>query len=254
MPIPWLDAQRPHDEDVSAAQVAALLELLGPPPRRVLDLGCGAGRSLVPLAQAGHDVCGIDRDEGALAQCAANLNLALGGPRTARSGARAARAAPGARARLRCGDFHAAWPAEWRGLDAIVCLGNTLMTICEVDSAVALLGRGAAALRPDGAFIVDDCPGLYWPEVSEGRWCAGTSPDGDAQLVWAGDDAVFTVRTGSGVDPACWELRPGDLRLRLWTRGAIDLAARAAGLSASRRVEGGALLIMRAGAGAGGRA
>ena len=94
---------------------------------------------------------------------------------------------------------------------------------------------------------MDDCPGLYWPELAGGNWCAGISDDG-AQLVWAEDDAVFAVRRDGAVDPARGALEPGDRALRLWTRGAIDLAARAAGLSASQRIEGGALLVMRAGA------
>jgi len=34
---------------------------------RVLELGCGAGRVLVPLAEAGHEVVGLDRDPALLA-------------------------------------------------------------------------------------------------------------------------------------------------------------------------------------------
>ena len=39
----------------------------------VLELGCGTGRVLVPLARAGHVVTGIDSSENMLARCRANL-------------------------------------------------------------------------------------------------------------------------------------------------------------------------------------
>ena len=50
----WLDEVAPLEPEESVAQIEALLAALGPAPRRVLDLGCGAGRVLVPLAAAGH--------------------------------------------------------------------------------------------------------------------------------------------------------------------------------------------------------
>jgi SAM-dependent methyltransferase len=36
------------------------LELAGPPPRRIVDLGCGTGRLTIALADAGHAVTGVD--------------------------------------------------------------------------------------------------------------------------------------------------------------------------------------------------
>jgi len=44
-----------------------LLSLLGE-PKNVLEICCGTGRVLVPLAKAGHTVTGFDRDSGMLAR------------------------------------------------------------------------------------------------------------------------------------------------------------------------------------------
>jgi len=46
-----------------ALAVAALL----PPPARVLDAGCGTGRSTIALTAMGYDVTGVDVDESMLA-------------------------------------------------------------------------------------------------------------------------------------------------------------------------------------------
>lgn len=43
-----------------AADTRFYLELAGPPPRRVLDLGCGSGQLALALAAAGHRVSGAD--------------------------------------------------------------------------------------------------------------------------------------------------------------------------------------------------
>jgi SAM-dependent methyltransferase len=205
----WLDPQSPHDPDDGAARVAALLRLLGPTPRRVLELGCGAGRVAEALVEAGHDVTGLDRDEAALAACAA---------RTA--------------ARLVRADFRQPWPlGEDERFDAVCCLGNTFMLLAEVEDAVVLLARSRARLAPGGIVVLDDVPADFWPELADGRWQNGVSEDGSMQIVWAPDDAVFTLRVGDEVDAARWTLDERDARYRLWTRGALALAAKRAGLS-----------------------
>jgi len=68
-PNPWdaeaatFDDEPDHglnDPDVRAAWARLLLPLMPAPNATVVDLGCGTGSLAVLLAEAGHDVCGID--------------------------------------------------------------------------------------------------------------------------------------------------------------------------------------------------
>lgn len=45
-------------------------------PLRILELGCGTGRLLVPLARDGHHVVGVDRSQPMLARCRTRLQAA----------------------------------------------------------------------------------------------------------------------------------------------------------------------------------
>ncbi len=188
------DEQHPFDGEYSDEQILTLLEQLGPEPRSVLELGCGTGRILAPLLEAGHRVLGIDRDPAALAACRQAL-----GP-----------AGEDDAWRLLLADFFDPWPEGLGDFDVVCCLGNTFMTVADVDQAAALLRRATRVLVPGGAFIMDDCPHQCWPELTEGRWLSGTAEDGSAQLIWDSADAVFVLRTGAEVDPDCWSFKPGD--------------------------------------------
>lgn len=57
-----------HNEDLSF-----WLDLAARQPGPILELGCGTGRVLIPLASAGHEVVGLDRDAGMLTWLKANL-------------------------------------------------------------------------------------------------------------------------------------------------------------------------------------
>ena len=52
--FPFPEAAQTDDE------VSALLQLLPPPPARILDLACGQGRHAVRLAERGYQVVGVD--------------------------------------------------------------------------------------------------------------------------------------------------------------------------------------------------
>ena len=43
-------------------------KLIGPPPKKILDVGCGTGRDCVYFASKGYEVYGIDLSQGMLAQ------------------------------------------------------------------------------------------------------------------------------------------------------------------------------------------
>jgi len=105
-------------------------------PGPVLELGCGTGRVLLPLAQAGHTVWGIDRDAGMLAVLRQRW----------RQHSPAAPYPPVMQADFTC--FHlAAQP----GLILLPC--NTYTTL-EAGQRQALLARVAAHLPLHGQFVV----------------------------------------------------------------------------------------------------
>ena len=52
------DLNETYTDDVELA-----LMLIGTTPKKVLEIACGSGRFLVPVAKAGHDVIGLDFDE-----------------------------------------------------------------------------------------------------------------------------------------------------------------------------------------------
>ncbi|MDP7009245.1 MAG: class I SAM-dependent methyltransferase [Phycisphaerales bacterium] len=222
----WL----PMDEEQSTSQIQALLSLLGDEPKRVLDLGCGNGRILLPLALSGHDVTGIDIDPQAISACAAACSEA------------------DVNATLIDGDALELLPLE-ELFDAVVCCGNTFMLFSDVSVGVQLLRVCREATREGGMIILDDIPSDLWPELAEGRWCNGVNDEASLQLVWAKNDSVFAIREGEQVKPDDWELREDDRLLRLWTHGALQLAARLCDLSPPEPSPvipvGGGVLVMR---------
>jgi len=226
-----VDDDQPFEYMRSAAQLESVLELLGEPPAHVLELGCGGGRVLVPIAAAGHASVGVDCDDAALQRCRAALHD------------------EGAEARLIEHDFAQPWPETMTladaSFDAALCLGNTFMTIVDVDDAVAVLQRIADALKPGGAFVIDDIAQQYWPELTEGNWCNGISGDRSVQMVWAEDDAVFALRRADAVDEDDWSLKPDDRCFRLWTTAALQLVGRAAGLSVQPWSAGSGVTVLR---------
>lgn len=58
----WFETFGRPDEAQTATEVAALLELLPPPPASVLDVPCGFGRHATALAARGYRVTGVERD------------------------------------------------------------------------------------------------------------------------------------------------------------------------------------------------
>lgn len=206
----------PLDQDEHDAQVHAVLALLGGEGKRVLDLGAGGGRLARPLVEHGHSVLCIDRDEAALAACAA-------------AGAQTRRAD------LLDPDADLSFPDA--PADAALLLGGTLMEITDTVEALRVFQRVRVSVRPGGWLALDGSLLEVWDDVAEGRWVSGVSEDGAWQMIWAEGDAVIALRRGDGVDPDEWEIREEDRTLRLWSRGALALLCESAGWGAPETVD-----------------
>jgi SAM-dependent methyltransferase len=215
------------DAQQSAVQIKEIICLLGEDSKRIVDVGCGDGRILLPLAVAGHEVIGIDVDVDAISACAHSC------------------AEADVDTTLLDGNLFDLLPLP-EPVDAIVCCGQTFMLLHDVDEAVRALRLFRESLCKGGVVILDDIPGDLWPEVAQGRWANGVNEEESLQFVWAQNDAVFAIREGKQVDAESWELQKGDQRVRLWTMGAMRLAARLADLSAPVVPVAGAILVMRA--------
>lgn len=207
-----LDALHPHESEVDSLQQAWLKANVSSGDR-VLDLGCGFGRTLIPLAKAGAVCTGIDRDAEVVDQCRESLE------------------SMGSTATVVTADA-----IEWLGStsetwDVVCCLGNTLCQFWQIDQAIELMNRIRARLEPGGMLVIDDIPGDLWPELTEGNWQAGLDIEQGKQLVWSPDDAVFAIRSSSKIDENDWQIGPDDEPLRLWTSSSLKLVARVAGYS-----------------------
>ena len=111
------------------------------PPSTVLDAGCQAGRLLVPLAQAGFQLTGIDTSRFAL--------------RRARRHARAA----GIQASFIQGDILDVLQQDaWRQYDMVVCAEVLYL----VERYHAMLAALAAAGKPGGLLCVSHRPQQYF--------------------------------------------------------------------------------------------
>ena len=124
------------------ADVDFLLSLIGQTPKRILEVCCGSGRILVPLAKVGHTVSGFDADEFMLAKI---LEKAEGL----------------SKAMWRHAD---AVYDDWRtGFDVVVLAGNILYNIVtDMDYKKAqelFIQKASSALVPGGHVYIEYQPG-----------------------------------------------------------------------------------------------
>jgi SAM-dependent methyltransferase len=133
-------------------------EVLGDPaaPRKarprgrshaILELGCGSGRTLLPLARDGFDVTGVDAAPAMLARCRSNVEkLPL---------------AAHARVTLHAGDFRAVQLG--RRFPLVICPFNAFMHLYERRDVERFLTVVRRHLAPGGIFAFDVLnPDLGW--------------------------------------------------------------------------------------------
>jgi SAM-dependent methyltransferase len=126
-------------EGADLAGEARFVDALVPPASRILDAGCGAGRTAAELHRRGHRVVGVDVDPALIAAAAAD-HL---GPDW-----------------LVADLAHLDLPGE--PFDAAVIAGNVLVFVAP-DTERVVLERVGAHVRPDGAVVVGFATDRHYP-------------------------------------------------------------------------------------------
>lgn len=190
------------DGGPEAAYYQVLIERSGQP---ALDLGCGSGRLLLPLLQAGLDVDGCDYSQDMLAQCAERAKR------------------DGLSPRLYAQAMHELdLPRRYRTIFAcgVIGLGG------ERGLTRQAFQRCYEHLRPGGTFAFNMSPRWNDPPAwlsrlpEHRRSLPEEWPDStERQLLADGDELEIAVRTVS-VDPL-EETQTRQMRARLWRNGKL---------------------------------
>jgi len=213
----------PLEPEEHRAQLAALLDLLPDDHTpKLLDLGCGAGRTLLPLAALDIKTIGLDNDPDALQQCKNKIN----------------ESPENINIKLLHHNFitQKNWPQEileQSPYDLITCLGHTWMLITNTITAANLLKQIINILNPKtGKFVIDPTPANLWPCLTSGNWQSGIAEDNSTQIIWQKDDNIFALRqTPEEIDPDYQhEFKKSDRLHRLWTIGELNLLAHTANI------------------------
>ena len=153
-------------DETETHDVEFMLACLGTTPKHVLEIACGSGRILVPLAKAGHTVVGLDLDEAMLRKIPAKAE----------------------------GLDNIAWRTadaiadDWgTGYDVVVIAGNFLMNIVSEEGPEraqrALLEKAKLALKPGGMLYID-YNHTFYPE----QWYVHPGE----RVIWEGTDSNGT--------------------------------------------------------------
>ena len=158
-------------DETQTDDVEFLLKCLGTTPKHVLEIACGSGRILVPLAKAGHTVTGLDLDESMLAKIPSKAE----------------------------GMDNITWKMadviaeDWgNDYDAVVIAGNFLMNIISEESPEyaqrLLIEKAKSALKPGGMLYIDYNQ-TYYPN----QWFVYSGE----RIIWQGTDSHGTNGTMS---------------------------------------------------------
>ena len=158
----YLYEQQEDESDL----IACMQRLIGTQPLRILEIGCGCARLSAALAEAGHDVTGVDSNSAMLALAAEKArhfpNLHL---KTADA-------------------FSEPWGSHY---DTVILGANLLLSLTtewdEKQAQKQLIRRAGDALAPGGRLILDfDCPddlSAYSADVSRKCCFKGTDDRGN---------------------------------------------------------------------------
>lgn len=204
-----------HRHDVWLDRLEALARRHGLAGRRVLDVGCGTGKSFLPLVRRGYRVTGCDISPAMLAE--------------------ARRAAP-AGVRLVEADMRAL--PDLGEFDLVTCLDDAVNYLLEPSDLEAALRSMRSVLRPGGV-LVFDVNTLHTYRTTFGAdavwerdqrlfcWRGMTAADAEPAAVHEAVVEVFT-RDGPG---RCWIRTTVRHRQRHHPRAAVERALTRAGLT-----------------------
>jgi SAM-dependent methyltransferase len=156
--------------ETQVEDVALIRRLIGEGgPQRILEPFCGTGRLLIPLAQDGHELVGIDLSGRMLAQTRRKID----------------RLSPEVRGRIRLihGDALAGgWPS---GFDVVLLAGNCFYELASVQEQEGCIAAALDALKSGGHILVDnDHMETPLPEswtqkgIHKTKWPSGSLADG----------------------------------------------------------------------------
>lgn len=158
-----------YDQKVTETEdVDFLLSLLAPPPKKILEVCCGSGRILVPLAKAGYTVLGMDADSFMLDK----IHTKAKGLENIKW--------------YQADALHDDWGS---GFDAVILAGNILYNIVsdmEYKKAQELfIQKAASALVPGGYIYLTYSPGGH-PITQQG--VSQVYDKSEGWVVWEGTD------------------------------------------------------------------